>query len=76
MSTRLTIDYREVKTTKGGKVIANRSLWYSKTVAQHGIDTVRVAASKPCADSRQTSTSSLQSFYFAEMAKEVAGCSQ
>ena len=40
--------YTEVKLLKNGSTVQNRSIWYSKSVIQHGINNIRVQASKPC----------------------------
>lgn len=40
--------YTEVQLLKNGRPVNDRSIWYSKSVIQHGINNIRVQASKPC----------------------------
>ena len=40
--------YTEVQLLKNGRPVNDRSIWYSKSVIQHGINNIRVQASEPC----------------------------
>ena len=66
--------YKEVQLLKRGNVVANRSIWYSKSIVQHGIDAIRVQAGEPCQDELELSFHPDQSIYYAEMARTNTKC--
>ena len=42
--------YQEVEMTREGNKVPSRSIWYSKSVLQHPIDSIRIQNGQPCAD--------------------------
>ena len=50
---------------------SNRSVWFSRSIPKHAIDTIRMMPGMPCFDETQIGYNPSQSFWFAELAKRA-----